>query len=368
MSHHILFYGLSRGTELTNIDKYMEKLGLKTDNELEVPQKIRTQDIIKIFPGYDRIYILTQENIYYVNIIVKKPILVKTGLILSKEYNVQNIVTACCGICIVHMTNGDAYLINDTPNIGPYSDSTIYKLDVPKIKTAVMGYYHYALVTYDNDIYIGGRNDDGQCGVINGKNWVYPTKLNLPAGVKIIKMDCTAHNVIILTNDGLYATGSNEYKLIGINDRLAFRRILSDYDIIDVWAFPVNIHIKTSDNKYYTFGRSGVCNRFLLDRRNDPDNIKIQLNYYLTDIQPINLFGWYTSFAIDKQGELYCDNSNVVDVIPHISLESHDMTVSFRVITWSPKLKLSEKSTDRQMRFIRENTEYRDIEILVSQE
>lgn len=351
----------------------------ETDNIISIQDFIKKYnlelpDILKVYAGYDYIYIVTTHNLYYIDRKVPHDnSVIKSSLVLSKDYHIQNIVPGEGMTCIIHITNGDVYLTtNNTSVISAITNKRslfydAFKLDVPHIKEVYVGYYHYVLVTTMGEIYVGGRNTTFQCGIdnISGK-YISPTKFTLVEG-HIIKKICTAaHNILILTNKGLFASGTNTYKIVDRPESIAFGQILKEYDIEDVWAFPVSAHIKTTDGKFYTWGwvRGGG---FMIDHRNSITDHCIQLNHYLTDTQPKNLLGSYTAVAISEDNKVTCikHDDTIYDNIKYPEPQvAYDMTVSFRCMVWSQKMKMPESRMNRQTRLVRENTTYTDISII----
>lgn len=95
------------------------------------------------------------------------------------------------------------------------------------------GFYYTFVLTKNNGIYCMGMNSKGQLGLGDDNNRYNPTKINF-FNLKTIKIiSCGRVHTMILTDDGLYAMGSNHYGQLGknTNKKNKYEPIKIDYFI-----------------------------------------------------------------------------------------------------------------------------------------
>jgi uncharacterized repeat protein (TIGR02543 family) len=175
------------------------------------------------------------------------------------------------------------------------------------------GAFHALILTDSGQLYVTGRNANGQLGLgdkIDRNLFTYADMSNLSG--KIAKIATGYYHTLLLTDNGdLYVAGINRYGQHGTgdkNDKIIFTHIKED--VVEIAAGADHSMFITNTGRIYTAGlnQSGQLGLGSTDNKTT-----FSLAYILPSEERGSLFGgYYQSYLLTDSGKLYGSGANGV--------------------------------------------------------
>lgn len=156
--------------------------------------------------------------------------------------------------------NGNLYVSgrNSTGQTGTGNDECVKipQLVLSGIETFSCGYGH-TIALSKTDIFVWGRNAEGQLGLGDQVNRMRPTKLRSSKNIKSI--ECGGDYTMVFTeNDNIYVWGSNDYGQLGLGDSqdhaVPVRLYLPNINAMAIGCGDCHIVGVSNDNKLFGWG------------------------------------------------------------------------------------------------------------------
>ncbi|KAL0479557.1 hypothetical protein AKO1_007730 [Acrasis kona] len=156
--------------------------------------------------------------------------------------------------------NGLVYVNDDDDNLfKQYHLPLAYN---STIKHVSCGFYHTIIITSDDGIFVMGRNDEGQLGIINKTNQKKFIEIEKPLEMKDLKMSsCGSYFTQVLTNDGkIFGTGRGKEgqlgtgRLVNVEEFTMCPSDVFDTPVVQINCSQLNTVCVTKSGKVYHCG------------------------------------------------------------------------------------------------------------------
>ena len=211
---------------------------------------------------------------------------------------------------------------NDT-NIKSTSTNYSNEYSFKDIQVVSSGYFHTALLDYNGDLWIWGRNTEGQLGLGNKTNYNEPVQLHHETDGVIWEQVSLGgyHSAAIDSNGDLWTWGWNGYGQLGLGDYELYdtpQQVIHpniDYDPNVKWE-QVSVGAESSaaidsNGDLWTWGGNNWGQLGLGDHYSDSNYLTPQQVQHDSSWEQVSLNMWHSA-AIDSNGDLYTWGQNSV--------------------------------------------------------
>jgi len=150
---------------------------------------------------------------------------------VAKKKPTTSIAAGIDYVCAI--IDGYLYVCGDNKSISPGHDrqacGTEFILhnkfcdDITAIEVAC-GLFHTVIRASDGCLYVSGLNDQGQLSVDHRDSLVqFGVARGIPADVVVTQVSCGSRHTIIVTNNGLFSCGHNQFGQLGLGDVVSRR-------------------------------------------------------------------------------------------------------------------------------------------------
>lgn len=231
----------------------------------------------------------------------------------TKIQGISNIKKIALGLTHILFLNnsGEVYVngSNDYGQIGlgdqwDTNNAYVKLTDIPTVKDIAAGDYHSLLLSTSGEVYVAGKNDYGQLGImdlLNRTNFTKP-KFNVS---NIKKIAASSEHSILLTNSGeVMVAGFNNRGQLGLgntNASITFQTSKTISDVKDISTSGYSTLVLTNSGEVYATGGNSNGQLGLGDETDRTSFTKIST---VTNAKNISM-GVFHALVLTNSGEIY---------------------------------------------------------------
>lgn len=221
-----------------------------------------------------------------------------------------------------------------------------------KVKKIVGGKHHVLLLGLNNRVYATGRNKYGQLGLGHSTSQSTPTPVQCLDDKNIIDIDAGSDHSLALSKSGrLYTTGQNSDGQLGVgdnNNRNIFTPASSGIEVKEIISIAAGathtLVMYKENNLVYATGNNRSGQLGIEDNESKNSFTCVQTLYFKNVSKIFTSFNSYSSFALDKAGDIYRTGNNRCGQLGSGNKQS---TNGFKKITNLPKIRTVLPTTHR---------------------